>query len=107
MYKQLHPSPVVGNWYEAGGMPASFTVVDFERGDYIDIQYLDGQLDQIDIEAWEAMHAKEIPAPEDPSAPFGEVENDDDISTLLNELQDQDDLEERLHNIDHDEDSWM
>lgn len=97
--------PIVGNWYDSKNLAESFVVVDCDKEDMIEIQYLDGQIDKLDYESWDALLAEEIPEPEDATAPYG-VEHDDDIISLLNEIEEQKDLEEHLHNIDRDESDW-
>src|SRR5690349_5706901 len=100
-----HPhEPIIGTWYDSKNVAASFQVVDDDE-DYVEIQYLDGELDKIDHETWEALDPDEIPEPEDATAPFG-VEHDQDIVKLLKEIEDQEDLGEYFHNIDRDEEEW-
>lgn len=98
--------PTVGSWYDSQRLPESFMVVDCDHDDYVEIQYLDGELDKIDFEAWDAIHPIEVPEPEDATAPYGVAHDDEDILRLLNEIEDQHDLDEHLHHIDKDEESW-
>lgn len=101
-----HVEPIIGQWYDSKSFPESFAVIDLDKNDYIEIQYLDGELDRIDTESWDSMHPQEISEPEDPMAPYG-LEQDQDVVSLLNEIEEQNDLEEHLHNLNIDEDSWM
>lgn len=101
-----HIDPIIDSWYDGAGMPECFRVIDYDKNDYVEIQYLDGELDRIDLDAWDHMHPEEIPAPEDAAAPFN-LDKDEDIVSLLNEIEEQSDLDEHLHNLDIDEQSWM
>lgn len=105
--KHPHSDPIVGNWYAGKGLPESFTVVDAEQDNYVDIQYLDGELDQLDIESWKALNPEEIPEPEDAMAPYGVDHEDRDIVNLLNDIEDQTELDEHLHNLDSDDGEWQ
>lgn len=106
-----HTDPIPGNWYDSKDFPECFTVVDceyddFEHTDYVDIQYLHGELDRMDIDTWDALDPEEIAEPEDATAPY-EVEHDQDIVKLLKEIEDQQDLDEHIRNIDSDEEEWQ
>lgn len=100
-----HTEPIIGNWYDSKSFPESFVVVDCDQDEYVEIQYLHGELDKIDYDAWDALAAEEIPEPEDATAPYG-VEHDEDITKLLNEIEEQKDLDEHMRFIDRDEESW-
>lgn len=101
-----HVEPIIGSWYEARNLPASFSVVDCDRDGNVEIQYIDGEIDQIDRESWDSIAIEEIAEPEDAAAPYG-LDHDENVSNLLNEMEEQSDLDEKLHNVNHDEDTWM
>jgi hypothetical protein len=102
-----HSVPKVGNWYDSANFHESFVVIDCDPEDYIEIQYKDGEIDKIDFDVWYAFNPHEIAEPEEPLAPYGLEQHDDDIISLLNEIEGQDDLEEHLRNLDHDESDWQ
>lgn len=53
--------PIEGNWYQR----------------LVEIQHFDGDLEEIDFDAWYAMEIEPIEAPEDWTGPMNEVEPDD------------------------------
>ena len=78
--------PEIGAWYlntESGEM---FEVVamDEAAGD-IEMQYFDGELDEVDTDSWASMSLELIPPPEDWSGPFEieETEVDESDSQLV------------------------
>jgi len=70
--------PIVGNWYEHLDKGQKFEVieVDEDRG-IVEIQYFDGDLDQIDLDEWYNLEIEPIEAPEDWSGPMNDIEKDD------------------------------
>ncbi len=96
-----HSVPTVGNWYNSANFHESFVVIDCDPDDCIEIQYKDGEIDKIDLDVWDAIHAHEIAEPEY-AAVYG-LEYDEDMVKLLNDIEGQEDLEEHLRNLDHDE----
>lgn len=48
-----------------------------EDEESIDIQYFDGELDQLDLEEWEEMSLEVIEQPEDWGGPMDKLEKDD------------------------------
>ena len=70
--------PVIDQWYHDAKSERSFTVIDFDADEgIIEIQYFDGELDELDIEEWEEMALEEIEQPEDWTGPIDELERDD------------------------------
>ena len=70
-------TPVVGNWYQTPDRQ-DFEVVAIDDEDgFIEIQYFDGQVDELDFDAWSTMGFVEIAPPEDWSGPFDDLERDD------------------------------
>lgn len=105
MNKHHHKDPIVGNWYSSKQMQEIFVIVDYDPKDVIEIQYLDGELDKIEFEAWNDLHAHEIPEPEDERAPFG-IEHDYDVRNILSNAEGQEDIENYGHPPDKDETEW-
>ncbi|HNS26857.1 MAG TPA: hypothetical protein PKN91_01920 [Steroidobacteraceae bacterium] len=70
--------PIVGQWYvyrDKGGM---FRVVAADAAeDYIEIQSFDGDVEELDTIAWQAMDIETAEPPEDWTGPFDDIEPDD------------------------------
>jgi hypothetical protein len=69
--------PEVGQWYrnERGTL---FEVVAFDDGEpVVEIQYFDGTLEELDMDAWYAQMLNAVAEPEDWSGPFDDLVNDD------------------------------
>ena len=71
-------APVVGQWYRHldKGQEFHVTAVDEDEG-AISIQHFDGDLEEIDIEAWYAMDIEPVEPPEDWTGPIDDIETDD------------------------------
>lgn len=68
--------PEIGCWYE--GADGQFKVVALDDADLaIEIQYFDGTLSELDVEAWFTAVMTPIAAPEDWSGPFDDLERGD------------------------------
>ena len=91
-------SPAVGNWYQSPDQ-TTFEVTTLDEDDgIIVIQYFDGELDEIEFEAWTKMGLVGISPPEDWSSMYGDLEIDGpgyvDLNARLdNEQYPLDDLE--------------
>ena len=70
--------PVAGNWYKHHdkGQPFQVVAVDEDR-DVIEIQYFDGDLEEIDTDAWYDMDLAIAEPPEDERGPLDGDETDD------------------------------
>jgi hypothetical protein len=67
--------PIEGNWYCRLDKEEDFMVVDVnEEVGTVDIQYLDGDIEELDIGEWNEMDLEEIEVPEDWPGPPGELE---------------------------------
>lgn len=70
--------PVIGRWYKDVENNLTFTVVAIEEeSDLIEVQYLDGDIGEYDSDSWYNSTFDYIEAPEDWSAPYGDLEADD------------------------------
>ena len=70
--------PVIGSWYKDVENDLSFKVVAIdEKDEAIEVQYLNGDIGEYDTDSWYNSTFDFIEAPEDWSAPFGDVESDD------------------------------
>lgn len=74
-------APEVGAWYMNMDSGEMFEVVavDDEDGD-IEMQYVDGELSELDRDSWELLPLDLIPPPEDWAAPFEIEANEVDES---------------------------
>ena len=90
--------PIIGNWYRNQETGNDFEVVALdEDAQTIEIQYFDGELEEIDLDAWYELPIESIEAPEDWSGPFDEMESDDlgyddEDKEDENDISDEDDL---------------
>ncbi len=76
--------PAVGNWYQSPDQ-TKFEVIALDEEDgVIEIQYFDGELDEVEFEAWSQMGLETIPPPEDWTGAFDGLERDDLGYTDLN-----------------------
>jgi hypothetical protein len=70
--------PSIDNWYKDVENNLTFKVIAIEdNGDVIEVQYLDGDLSSYDKESWYNSTFDYIEAPEDWSAPYDDMEDDD------------------------------
>ena len=71
-------TPRIDHWYLDSIKDRSFTVIDFDDEEgIIEIQYFDGEVDELDMEEWEEMSLEVIEQPEDWTGSVDEVEPDD------------------------------
>ena len=80
--------PIIGDWYR-NGTGQSFEIVAVDENDEsIEIQYYDGDIEEVDFETWASLNIEHIEPPEDWTGPFGELEKDDmgysDITSSTN-----------------------
>ncbi len=58
-------TPVIGNWYrKENGERFEIVAVDVDDAT-IEIQYFDGTIEELDMDAWEEMPLEEVEPPED------------------------------------------
>lgn len=106
--------PVVGDWYQQLDKGQKFQVVAVSEDDgVVQMQHFDGDIEEIDIDAWYEMDLKPIAIPEDWTSPLDEVETDEDLDyteTKLNKNEwdaDTDEWEEDDDDSDRwEEESW-
>ena len=71
--------PVAGQWYENLEEEESFRVLSVdEDSELVEIEYLDGDIEEIDLETWHEMDLDRIEEPEGWSESDDEDEDDDD-----------------------------
>ncbi len=90
--------PVVGNWYQETNQGSIFEVVAYDEDEQtIEIQHLDGEVEEYDLETWAELAIAGIAAPEDWRSGFELAEEDaedpddpmrpDDWSGALNQVE--------------------
>jgi hypothetical protein len=86
--------PIIGNWYRNEETGNDFEVIALdEDAQTVEIQYFDGELEELDLDAWYELPLEAIEAPEDWSGPFDAMEPDDlGYEEESEEISDQDDL---------------
>ncbi len=70
--------PIVGEWYKNLDDEQTFEVVAVDEDEgTVEIQYFDGEIEEIDLENWYELNLESIEPPEDWSGPFDDLERDD------------------------------
>ncbi|HKT73421.1 MAG TPA: DUF6763 family protein [Steroidobacteraceae bacterium] len=92
--------PVPGQWYENLEEEESFRVLTVdEDSELVEIEYLDGDIEEIDIEAWHEMDLEMTQEPEG----WGEADEDEDESDEDDD-EDDDDWDDDDEDDDDDDD---
>ena len=87
--------PVPGQWYQNLEEEESFRVLSVdEDSELLEIEYLDGDIEEIDLEAWHEMDLERIEEPE------GWSESDDE------DTDEEDDWDEDDEEDEEDEEDW-
>jgi hypothetical protein len=90
--------PIVGNWYRDLDSQTDFEVVAVdEDAQTVEIQYFEGEVEEIDLDSWYAMILEPIEQPEDWSGPFDDVEPED---LGYDDSSGSDKREDPLHDLD-------
>jgi hypothetical protein len=91
--------PVPGQWYENREEEEQFRVLSIdEDSELIEIEYLDGDIEELDLEAWHEMDLERIAEPE------GWSDEDDDSDEDEEEWEEEDEDDEDDDDWDEDED---
>ena len=70
--------PIVGNWYTNLETGTDFEVVALdENAQTVEIQLFEGEVEEVDLDAWYELVLEPIDPPEDWSGPFDDLEADD------------------------------
>ncbi|OOZ40833.1 hypothetical protein BOW53_06365 [Solemya pervernicosa gill symbiont] len=70
--------PKVGEWYKYSETGKLFEVVAFDEDEgAIEIQHLDGEVEELDLEIWFEVDLEMAEAPEDWSAAYDGIDKDD------------------------------
>jgi hypothetical protein len=71
--------PVKGQWYENVEEDETFRVLSVdEDAELVEIEYLDGDIEEMDIDSWHEMDLERIPEPEGWAAANDEEEEEED-----------------------------
>jgi len=93
--------PVPGQWYENLEDEESFRVLTVdEDSELVEIEYLDGEIEEIDLETWHEMDLDRTDEPEG----WAESDEDDDEDEEEDEDEDEDDDWDDDDDEDDDED---
>ncbi len=79
--------PTVGHWYQDLEDGELFQVLAFDEDESVlEMQYFDGDLEEVSLEEWRGMDVEVTDAPEDWTGPVDDVERDDlDFSEIRSE----------------------
>jgi hypothetical protein len=92
--------PVAGQWYENLEEEEQFRVLSVdEDSELVEIEYLDGDIEELDVEAWHEMDLDKIAQPEGWSESDDEDEDDED-----DDWDDEDDEDDDEDDDDADDD---
>ena len=100
--------PVPGQWYENLEEEESFRVLSVdEDSELVEIEYLDGDIEEIDLETWHEMDLERIEEPEGWSESDDEDETEEDEEDWEeDEDEDDDDLDEDDDDVDEERDEY-
>jgi hypothetical protein len=74
----IEASPIVDTWYKHLDKGEKFQVVAVDNNDYmVEIQYFDGDVEEIELDDWYSMDIEQIESPEDISGALDVSEMDD------------------------------
>jgi hypothetical protein len=91
--KSFKKNPVIGEWYRHLDKGNEFQVVAFDQEEeVVEIQHFDGDVEEVDLDAWRRLEIEPIEAPENWSGPLdiGEL---DDLGTEITDTRPEDWLE--------------
>jgi len=96
--------PVKGQWYENVEEDETFRVLSVdEDAELVEIEYLDGDIEELDLEAWREMDLERI---EEPEGWGGEDEEEEDDDEDDEDLDDDDDDWDDDEDDDDEDDDW-
>ncbi len=82
--------PIVSNWYMHQGKGLKFQVVAIDESEsVVEIQYFDGDIEEIDLDDWYPMDLEAIESPEDISGAL-DVSEIDDLGSSITDTDPQD-----------------
>lgn len=97
--------PVKGQWYENVEEDETFRVLSVdEDAELVEIEYLDGDIEELDLDAWHEMDLERIEEPEGWAGSDEEDEDEEDEEEDLDE--EDDDWDEDEEDEDDEDDDW-
>jgi hypothetical protein len=94
--------PVAGQWYENVEEDDSFRVLSVDPdAELVEIEYLDGDIEEIDLDTWHEMDLERIEEPEGWASEDDEDEDEDE-----DEEEDEDEDDDWDEDDDEDDDDW-
>ncbi|MBK6672206.1 MAG: hypothetical protein IPG49_01560 [Proteobacteria bacterium] len=94
--------PVKGQWYENAEEEETFRVLSVdEDAELVEIEYLDGDIEELDLDAWHEMDLERIPEPEGWAADDEEEDEEEE-----DEEEDLDEDDDDWDDDDDDDDDW-
>jgi hypothetical protein len=98
--------PVVGQWYENVEETESFRVLSVdEDAELIEIEYLDGDIEELDLETWRELDLDKIEQPEGwTGSRDGDDDDDEDDEDWDEDDEDEDDDDDDDDDDEDDED---
>jgi hypothetical protein len=97
--------PVPGQWYENLEEEESFRVLSVdEDSELVEIEYLDGDIEEIDIEAWHEMDLEHTDEPEGWSEPEEDEEEEDEDEDDFDEDDEDDEDDDDFEDDEEEED---
>jgi hypothetical protein len=96
--------PVAGQWYENIEDNESFRVLSVdEDAELVEIEYLDGDIEEMDLETWQELDLEMIATPEGWSGDAVEDEDEDEEDDDSDEDEDGDEEDDEDDDWDEDE----
>jgi hypothetical protein len=78
--------PIVDNWYQHPDKGQAFRVVAVDEAEgWVEIQYFDGNVEELDLDSWLRLELQPIEAPENWSGPMDAAEMDDLTGTEISD----------------------
>jgi hypothetical protein len=97
--------PVKGQWYENVEEDETFRVLSVdEDAELVEIEYLDGDIEEMDIDSWHEMDLERIEEPEGWAAAEEEGEEEDDDED--EDEDEDDDWDDDDEDDDDEDDDW-
>ncbi|HUN24969.1 MAG TPA: DUF6763 family protein [Steroidobacteraceae bacterium] len=95
--------PVAGQWYENLEEDESFRVLSVdEDSELVEIEYLDGDVEEVDLETWHEMDLEPTTEPEGWAGSAEEEEDEDEEE----EEEEEDDEDDDWDEDDDEDDDW-
>jgi hypothetical protein len=99
--------PTAGQWYENVEENENFRVLSVdEDSELVEIEYLDGDIEEIDMETWHEMDLEKIDQPEGWAGGADEDEDDDEAEEEDEDEDDDWDEDEDDEDDEDDDDDW-